>query len=56
MHIGKQFYEGKEVGSLTSLSGKTALGYIRREYAKVDTQIQVRTDNRESKAIVSRII
>jgi len=52
----KIFYEEKEVGSLTSISGTSALGYIRRECAIVDTQIQLKSDNQESNAIVSRII
>ena len=52
----KLFYEAKEVGSLTSISGTTALGYIRREYASVGTKIQVKSDNNESNAVVSRII
>jgi len=52
----KIFYEEKEVGSLTSISGNYALGYIRREYAIVDTQIQLKSGNDESDGIVSRII
>lgn len=50
------FFDGKEVGSITSISGKTALGYIRREFAKVDAEIQVRSGDNESNALVARII
>ncbi len=52
----KIFYEEKEVGTLTSISGNTALGYIRREYAIVDTKIQVKSDDHESAAVIARII
>lgn len=52
----KIFCEGKEIGSLTSVSGTSALGYVRREYAIVDTQIQLKSDNKESEGIISRII
>ncbi|MFQ6011584.1 MAG: YgfZ/GcvT domain-containing protein, partial [Nitrososphaerales archaeon] len=50
------FHEGKEVGALTSLNQKTALGYVRRQHAKADTQVQVRTEGKDFSAIIGKII
>jgi folate-binding protein YgfZ len=56
----KLFHQGKEIGYVTSavkspLSGKIALGYVRREASQTGTELSVRSSGAESLAIIVEI-